>query len=91
MTRMTIERSLKHKRPAYICFVDYEKAFDRINWTKLMNILKDIGVNWRDRILIKEICVNQTTAVRVESILSEFYTTVWGSGRGCCLSPLMKR
>ena len=29
-------------------FVDIEKAFGRMNWDKLMDILKRIGVDWRD-------------------------------------------
>ena len=28
-----------------ICFVDYEKAFDRVDWRKMMLMLKDIGVD----------------------------------------------
>jgi len=30
-----------------ICFVDYEKAFDRVDWRKMMWMLKDIGVDRR--------------------------------------------
>jgi len=32
--------------------MDYEKGFDRVNWDKLMTVLKSIGVDWRDRRLI---------------------------------------
>ena len=38
-----------------VCDVGFVKAFDRINWVKLMAILADIGVDWRDRNLIKEL------------------------------------
>jgi hypothetical protein len=27
------------------CFLDWQKAFDRVNWTKLMQILKKIGID----------------------------------------------
>jgi len=27
----------------YMCFVDYEKAFDRVDWKKLMNIFRRLG------------------------------------------------
>jgi len=33
----------------YVCFADYDKAFDRVNWQKLMEILQNIGIDWRDR------------------------------------------
>jgi len=36
----------------YLCFVDYEKVFDWIDWVKLLDILCNMGVNWRDQSLI---------------------------------------
>jgi len=39
------ERSLQHGKDLCICFVDYEKAFDRVDWRKMMWMLKDIGVD----------------------------------------------
>jgi hypothetical protein len=29
----------------YACFMDWQKAFDRVNWTKLMQILKGNGID----------------------------------------------
>ena len=43
------ERSLENNNKIYVCCVDFEKAFDRINWVKLMAILADIVVDWRER------------------------------------------
>ena len=43
--RMRCERSLELDNDVYICFVDFEKAFDRVNWIKMMEILKMIGVD----------------------------------------------
>src|SRR6218665_752828 len=34
--RVLTERSLQHGQNIYVCFVDYEKAFDRVDWKKLM-------------------------------------------------------
>ena len=47
--KMLCERSLEYGNDVYICFVDFEKAFDRVNCVKMMKILKSIGVDWRDR------------------------------------------
>jgi len=52
--------------PVYsIClFVDYENAFDGVDWFKLMKILQKTGINWRDRRLLwnlhrvsKKLCI----------------------------------
>ena len=34
------EKVIEFGQNLYVCFVDYEKAFDRINWQKLMECLK---------------------------------------------------
>src|SRR6218665_1011858 len=40
-------------------FVDFEKAFDRVKWTKLWHTLKTIGIDWRDRRLISNLYLLQ--------------------------------
>ena len=46
--RVIGERSLQHGESVYICFVDYEKAFDGVDWQKLTRVLKCIGIDYRD-------------------------------------------
>jgi len=81
------ERSIEHDQPIYICFVDYEKAFDRVNWPKLMTILKSLGIDWRDRRLISALYMGQSANVRTEH--GEAGPCVIGRGvrQGCLLSP----
>ena len=43
--RMIRERSLKFENNVHTCFVDFEKAFDRVNWEKMMKVLQSIGVD----------------------------------------------
>jgi len=43
--RCLSERSMEFNQDLYVCFIDYEKAFDRVNWRKLMEILHNIGVD----------------------------------------------
>jgi len=38
--RVLCDRSLEHNKKVYVSYVDYEKAFDRVNWDKLMTVLK---------------------------------------------------
>ena len=45
---MICERSMEFGNNVYICFVDFEKAFNRVNWEKMMKVLQSIDVDWRD-------------------------------------------
>jgi len=87
--RVITERCIEHNQTVYVCFVDYEKAFDRINWKKMMDILKNIGVDWKDRRLIKELYINQTARVRIDNVLSEKFEIGRGNRQGCPLSALL--
>jgi hypothetical protein len=39
MLRIISERTLEIDEELSVCFIDWQKAFDRVNWTKLMQIL----------------------------------------------------
>ena len=47
------EGSMENGNDVYICFVDFEKAFNRVDWVKIFEILKDLHIDWRDRRLIQ--------------------------------------
>jgi len=60
------ERNLEYNNKVYVCYVDYEKAFDHVDWTKLMMILQNIGVDWRDRKLIWNLYNKQVAYVGIK-------------------------
>ena len=86
--RILSERCIQHDQDLYICFVDYEKAFDRVNWTRLMEVLSAIGVDWKDRRLLASLYMSQTASVRVGDGVSEPAVIGRGKRQGCLLSPL---
>ena len=45
VVQMLCEKALDHGKEVFICFVDYEKAFDRVNWVKMMDTSKQLGVD----------------------------------------------
>ena len=47
MMRIIAEWTLEMDEELSICFIDWHKAFDRVNWTELMQILKISGIDWR--------------------------------------------
>ena len=46
MMTIIAERTLEIDEELCVCFIDWQKAFNRVNWTKLMQILKRIDIDW---------------------------------------------
>ena len=42
--RIISERTLEIDEELSVCFIDWQKAFDRVNWTKLVQIQNETGV-----------------------------------------------
>jgi hypothetical protein len=65
MQRIISERTMERDEEVSVCFIDWKKAFDRVNWTNLMQILKETGIDWRERRLISNLCMAQSVKVRL--------------------------
>ena len=59
MMRIIAEQTLEIDEELCVCFIDWQKAFDHVNWTKLVQILKGIGIDWRERRLISKLYMEQ--------------------------------
>lgn len=73
----------------YVCFIDYQKAFDRVKHDKLMSILELVGLDDKDLRIIENIYFNQSAAVKIEDQLTEEIKIERGVRQGCVLSPLL--
>ena len=62
MMRIIAERTLEVDELC-VCFIDWQKTFDRVNWTTLMQLLKRIGIDWRERRLISKLYMEQKVKV----------------------------
>ena len=71
--RLLFERRIELDEELFVCFVDFEKAFDRVKWKKLFQVVKKIGVHLRDRILIMNSYMKPTAVVRTENGDSKKY------------------
>jgi len=89
MLRIISERGLEIDLKLIVCFIDWQKAFDRVNWTKLMQILKESGIDRRERRLISNLHMAQNVKVRQNR--GETRSVKFGRGvrQGCCLSPIL--
>ena len=65
--RLLCERRLEFDEELFVCFVNFEKAFDRVKWTKLFEVLKKIGAYWRDRRLVMNLYMQHASAVRTDT------------------------
>src|SRR2546425_4965 len=83
------ERSLEYGNEVFICFVGFEKAFDRVNWVKMFEILKSLHIDWRDRRLLQDLYMKQEVVVRTVGGDSDPGVIGRGVRQGCPLSPLL--
>src|SRR5688572_24242366 len=83
------ERSLEHGNEVYICFVDFVKAFDRVDWVKMFEILKQLHIDWKDRKLLKDLYMRQEGVIRIADGESDLGTIGRGIRQRCLISPLL--
>ena len=62
--RTICERSIDAQKDIYICFIDYNKAFDRVKHDKMIGCLADIGIGDKDLHMITKLYWEQSAAVR---------------------------
>lgn len=55
----------------YLCFIDHEKAFEKVKHGKLMELLVNKGPDSRDIHVIISLYSQQTAAVNVEGQMKE--------------------
>ena len=85
--RMLIERAIEMQRKVYLCFVDFQKAFDTVDHEMIIEMLKEIGIDGKDLRLITNLYWEQRAAVRIGMGRSEWVDITRGVRQGCVLSP----
>lgn len=72
----------------HIAFIDLEKAFDKVDWKKMMVSLRNVGLDFRDRRIIYQLYKYQETIIEIGN---ERGTAKIRQGvrQGCSLSPLI--
>ena len=68
---------------------DWQKAFDLVKRTKLMQILKKTGIDWRETRLISKLYTYQSVKVRMDQEETRSVETGRGVSTGCCLSLIL--
>lgn len=87
--RQLIEKAYEFDTPIIICFIDYNKAFDCVNWDGLWTILTELGVPRHLITLIQSLYHSHQGLVKVDKTLSKPFKFRKGVRQGCILSPIL--
>jgi len=72
-----------------MCFVDFEKAFDRLSLKKLWKVMTDMGFARHIVALIRSLYESQKSNVRLHGETSGWFQAMQGVRQGCILSPYL--
>ncbi|GAB0086845.1 Reverse transcriptase domain [Sergentomyia squamirostris] len=87
--KMILEKSWEYAIPVYCCFIDLERAYDRIQREKLWAVLQEYGVDVDLLRAIQSLYKICRSCVRVSGQKSEMFDVSVGLRQGCVLSPLL--
>src|SRR5437867_7062777 len=70
-------------------FTSVTKAFDRVNWVKMFEIMKKLHIDWRDRRWLQDLYMRQEAVVQTVGGDSDPGVIGRGVRQGCPISPLL--
>lgn len=83
------QKCYDQQKDIFICFIDFEKAFDRVRHDLLLERLKEVGLDGKDIRLLENLYWNQKARIRIEGSTSAEVEIRRGVRQGCVLSPLL--
>ena len=87
--KQIFEKSLELGKDLFACFVDLEKAYDRVPRDKHWKVLQEYGVNGQMLRAIKSFYSRSKVCFRVNGKQSKPFHVDVGLRQGCVLSPLL--
>ena len=84
-----IKKTKEFQKIIYICFIDYAKAFDCVDHSKLWKILQEIGIPDHLTCLLKNLYAGQEATVRTGHGTTDWFQIRKGVCQGCILSPCL--
>ena len=85
----SFKKSWEYVNEINACFVDLEKAYDRIPRDKLWAVLLQYGVGGQLLTAIKSLYLHSEVCVRVNSATTKPFGVSVGLRQGCSLSPIL--
>ncbi|KAK3557275.1 hypothetical protein QTP70_026276 [Hemibagrus guttatus] len=87
--RPVLEGSWEFAQPVHMCFVDLEKAFDRVPRGILWEVLWEYGVRGPLLRAVRSLYNQSRSLVRIASCKSDLFPVQVGLRQGCPLSPVL--
>ena len=84
-----IEKGRELQKNIYFCFVDYAKAFDCVDHSKLWKILQEMGIPDHMTCLLRNLYAGQEATVRTGHGTTDWFQIGKGGHQGCILSPCL--
>ena len=82
-----MEKAREFQRNFYFCFIDYAKAFDCVDHSKLWKILKEMGKSDDLGCFLRNLYASQKARVRTGHETMDWFKIGKGVHQGCILSP----
>ena len=82
-------KHIKKRQDTFAAFIDFSKAYDRINRTLLWHKLSLMGVSNKMLTSLKSLYENVKCTVRINGRQSDWFSVGTGLKQGCILSPLL--
>ena len=80
-----IEKAREFQKNICFCFIDYPKAIDRVDHSKLQKILKEIGIPDHLTGLLRNLYAGQEATVRTGHGTTNLFKIGKGEHQGCIL------
>ena len=89
IVRNLMEKYKKNKKPLYLCFIDFRKAFDTVWHAGLLFKLASAGISSKFYAIIKSMYLNVQLTVQCGNYISPFFYSRSGVRQGDNLSPTL--
>ena len=85
--RWIMEKAREFQKNIYFCLIDYAKAFDFVDHSKLWKIMKEMGIPDYLTCLLSNLYAGQKATVRIVHGTTDWFQIGKGVRQGCILSP----
>ena len=84
-----MEKVREFQKNAYLCFINYAKAFDCVDHDKLWKALREMGIPEHLTCLLRNLYAGQEVTARTLCGATDWFKMEKGAQQGCLLSPCL--